>query len=228
MARCSDRDRAQLERFEALQIASTEHGSIMQSFIPRFEVATLRPPQTQLIPKLGGLPWGFPVEMWPRCRQCSMPMALLAQLPHHGPALDFGDSRWVLHMFQCTTAGCSTWTYDEGCNAAFMLPREIVGVGLTQAPQPTSKRPGYAWITASAPVVRSMHGELRLIGWQQHEDAIQHYMSPAYFDPYSFGQLPMDFSSRTVSTGGFVQRQAACPTGRRMGPLGFLLARSTI
>jgi len=209
-----------LERFEALQIASTEHGSIMQSFIPRFEVATLRPPQTQLIPKLGGLPWGFPVEMWPRCRQCSMPMALLAQLPHHGPALDFGDSRWVLHMFQCTTAGCSTWTYDEGCNAAFMLPREIVGEGLTQAPQPTSERPGYAWITGSAPVVRSMHGELRLIGWQQHEDAIQHYMSPAYFDPYSFGQLPMEFQFPHGFNGRLRTKAGGVPYWTANGPAG--------
>src|SRR5215813_8364744 len=62
--------------------------SIVLNFIPRFEVATLQPPQMRLIPKFGGLPWGLPADMWPRCRECSMPMALLAQLPHHGPALE--------------------------------------------------------------------------------------------------------------------------------------------
>ena len=165
----------------------------MQNFIPRFEVATLRPPQTRLIPKLGGLPWGLPADMWPRCRECSMPMALLAQLPHHGPALDFGDSHWVLHLFQCTTAGCSTWSYDEGCNTAFMLPRDAVGEGLTQAPQATRERPVYAWVTGSTPVEHSMHGELWFTGWQEHEDAIPQHMSPAYFDFDRFGALPEEF-----------------------------------
>jgi len=120
-------------------------------------------------------------------------MALLAQLPHHGPALDFGDSRWVLHLFQCTTAGCSTWSYEEGCNAAFMLPRETVGDGLTQSPQATGERPAYAWITGIAPVEHSMHGELWIIGWQEHEDAIPQHMSPAYFDPHTFDALPEEF-----------------------------------
>jgi len=146
-----------------------------------------------LIPKLGGLPWGFPAAMWPSCRKCSVPMALLAQLPHRHPALDFGDSRWVLHLFQCTTTGCSTWSYDEGCNAAFILPREALGEGLTPPPQVVSDRPVYVWVTGSMPVVHSMHGELWIAGWKEHEDAIPQHMSSAYFDPRAFGALPEEF-----------------------------------
>jgi hypothetical protein len=159
-----------------------------------------------------------------------MPMALLAQLPHHGPALDFGDSRWVLHLFQCTTAGCSTWTYDEGCNAAFMLPRETVGEGLTQAPQVTRERPAYAWITGIAPVEHSMHGELWITGWQEHEDAIPQHMSPAYFDPHTFAalpdefQFPHDFDCRLrTKAGGVPYWTANGPAEVRPGPFDYLM-----
>jgi hypothetical protein len=165
----------------------------VQNFIPRFEVATLQPPQTRLIPKLGGLPWGFPSDMWPRCLECSLPMALLAQLPNHGPALDFGDPQWVLHLFQCTTAGCSTWSYDEGCNAAFMLPRGALGEGLTQAPEGITERPVYASVAGSAPVDHSMHGELWITGWNEHEDEISRHISLAYFDLDTFNALPREF-----------------------------------
>jgi hypothetical protein len=122
-----------------------------------------------------------------------MPMALLAQLPHHSPALDFGDPRWVLHLFQCTTAGCSTWSYEEGCNAAFMLPREAIGEDLTQTPQVTTERPVNAWIAGITPVDDSMHGELWLTGWEEHEDAIPQHMSPAYFASHTFFALPEEF-----------------------------------
>jgi hypothetical protein len=99
----------------------------------------------------------------------------------------------VLHLFQCTTAGCSTWSYDEGCNAAFMLPREALGEGPTPAPQAVTKRPVNAWISGSTPVDHSMHGELWITGWDEHEDAIPPHMRPAYFDPGTFGALPAEF-----------------------------------
>jgi hypothetical protein len=120
-------------------------------------------------------------------------MALLAQIPHQGRALDFGDSRWVLHLFQCTTAGCSTWSYDEGCNAAFMLARETLGEGLTRPPQALTERPVSAWVVGSTPVVHTMHGEIWIAGWNEQEDAIPAHMSPAYFDPDAFGALPREF-----------------------------------
>lgn len=168
-------------------------GPIVLNFIPRFEVATLRPPQRRLIPKLGGLPWGLPANMWPRCRECSMPMALLAQLPHQDLALDCGDPRWVLHLFQCVTAGCGTWSYDEGCNAAFMLPLEAVGNGLTRPPEAAVERRVYARVTGSTAVEHAMHGELWLTGWHEHQDAIPQHMSSAYSDPDSFRALPDEF-----------------------------------
>jgi len=137
-----------------------------------------------------------------------MPMGLLAQLPHHGPVLDLGDARWVLHLFQCMTAGCFTWSYDGGCNAAFTLPRESLGEGLTQAPP--------------APTENPMHGELWITGWQEHEDAIPHDMRPAYFDVDAFSalphilQFPHDFGCRLLTKTGGVPYWT-----RRAGPSGF-------
>lgn len=98
----------------------------MLSYTPQLAVATLQAPQTRLIPKLGGLPWGFPQELWPSCRECGEMLALLAQLRHQEPALALGDSQAVLHLFQCATAGCSTWSYDGGCNAALIQRREAL------------------------------------------------------------------------------------------------------
>ena len=91
-----------------------------------------------------------------------------------------------------------------------MLPREIVGEGLTQAPQAARERPAYAWITGIAPVDHSMHGELWITGWQEHEDAIPQHMRPAYFDPHAFEALPQeiqfphDFDSRLRTKAGGV------------------------
>jgi hypothetical protein len=139
-----------------------------------------------------------------------MPMALLAQLPHHAPALDFGDSRWVLHLFQCTTAGCSTWSHDEGCNAAFILPRGALGEGLTPALPTAAERPVNAWIEGSTPVDHSMHGELWITGWTEYEDAIPQNLRPAYFDHDAFYalpeklQFPHDFDCRLSTKAGGV------------------------
>ena len=210
-------------------IVNREQGAIVQDFIPRFEVATLRPPQTRLIPKLGGLPWGFPVDMWPRCPDCSIPMALLAQLPHDGPALDLGDARWVLHVFQCATAGCFTWDYDGGCNAAFILPREVLREGLTQAPPASTDRPVRAWIgeiTAEersmlASEERSMHGELWITGWQEHEDTIPHDMRPAYFDFDAFWTLPDKLRSPHDHDHRFFTKAGGVPYWTVNGPSGF-------
>ena len=54
----------------------------MRNCVPDLAVATLQPSQDRLIPKFGGLPWGFPQQIWPICRECDQPLALLAQLPH--------------------------------------------------------------------------------------------------------------------------------------------------
>ena len=70
----------------------------MRSFLPTFQIATLAGEQTCLRSKLGGVPWGLPVERWPVC--CGQPQKLLAQLCHQPPMLDLGAPGAVLHLFQ--------------------------------------------------------------------------------------------------------------------------------
>jgi hypothetical protein len=150
----------------------------VRSFVPCLAVASLRNvPQTQLTPKLGGLPWGLPQDLWPSCRECTAPMAPLAQLPHQDAVLDFGQPPAVLHLFQCTTPGCSTWSPDGGCNAAFVLPLECIGQGPTPAPPAVKQGP-------------AMHGELWLTGWPQHEDGIADELRACYLAVAPFYALP--------------------------------------
>lgn len=168
----------------------------MRNFIPELEVATLLPPQTCLIPKFGGLPWGLSLHLWPDCRECGRPMALLAQLPHMPPALDLGDPQWVLHLFQCTTAGCSTWSYDEGCNAAFVTPRGLLSEGLSHHPAFPSldvhEERHSGEISSSSAKEFAMHGEIWIKGWREHEDEIPEHLHASYFDPDRFYKLPKE------------------------------------
>jgi hypothetical protein len=167
----------------------------MRNFLPDLAVATMQPSQDRLIPKFGGLPWGFPQQIWPFCRECDQPLALLAQLPHQLPVLDLGDLKSVLHLFQCTTSSCSPWSYDTGCNAAFILPRGALAEGLTPTPKATRPRPVSAWAGPNRiPIVDlSMHGEIWITGWREHEDGIQDHVSAAYCDPTEFYTLPEEF-----------------------------------
>lgn len=151
----------------------------MLSYFPRFAIATLEPPQTRLMPKLGGLPWGFPPALWRRCADCGEPLALLAQLPHEAPALDLGDSRWVLHLFQCATPGCFTWDHARGCNAALVLPRAALGEGFTRPPRRSP-----------------MHGEVLITGWDAQEDGVPAHLRPAFFDHDAFHALPEELRAR--------------------------------
>jgi hypothetical protein len=154
---------------------------------------------------------GFPRQLWPICRECDQPLALLAQLPHQPPVLDMGDPKWVLHLFQCTTSSCSTWSYDTGCNAALILPREALTEGLTHPPAATAPRPTIAWAGSNRiPIADpSMHGEIWITGWREHEDGIPDHLITAYYDRTEFDALPENlrfphnFDSRLATkTGG--------------------------
>jgi hypothetical protein len=165
----------------------------MRNFLPDLAIATLQCRQQEcLIPKFGGLPWGFPKHLWRNCRECGQPLALLAQLPQQLPALDLGAPEWVLLLFQCTTAGCSTWSHDSGCNAAFVLSRDALAEGLTRPPDATTPRPVSAWAGPDRIPIQdpSMHGEVWITGWREHEDVVSPHQSAAYIDPIAFYALP--------------------------------------
>jgi hypothetical protein len=192
----------------------------MRNFMPDLAVATLQPPQHRLIPKFGGLPWGFPQQIWPICRECHQPLALLVQLPHQLPMLDLGDPKWVLHLFQCTTSMCSTWSYDTGCNAAFILPRGALADGLTHPPKATTPRPVSAWTGPNRIPIEdpSMHGEIWITGWREHEDGIPDHLSAAYCDPTEFRALPESFQFPHNFDARFATKTGGVPYWTGNGP----------
>ncbi len=169
----------------------------MKIFVPRLSVACIQPPQTKLIPNLGGLPWGFPVDTWPVCRECGSHMALLAQLPHDASVgLDLGDKSYVLHLFQCPVGGCSSYAYDEGCTASLILHCEDLGNDLTHpADIEMQKTNPYVAISRSEadgsksiesfPVL-PLNGEFWITGWDEFEDGIEPSQSALYYDEVSF------------------------------------------
>jgi hypothetical protein len=168
---------------------------IVRNFLPDLAIATLQYRQQDcLVPKFGGLPWGFPQDLWRNCRECGQPLALLAQLPHQLPALDLGAPKWVLHLFQCTAAGCGTWSHDGGCNAAFVLSCDALAEGLTRPPDAATLRPVSAWVGPDRIPIQdpSMHGEIWITGWREHEDMVSPHESAAYIDPIEFYALPQE------------------------------------
>jgi hypothetical protein len=89
----------------------------MDTFIPK-----LRPVKRAGAPgaRVGGIPFGFPVEKWPRCDRCKAPMTLFLQLPHLAVYAPLDGK--TLFVFQCSDLdrqGCSE--YDEIGNACFLL-----------------------------------------------------------------------------------------------------------
>jgi hypothetical protein len=169
----------------------------MKIFIPSFAIASMRPPQTKLLPKFGGLPWGFPVDNWPVCRECASQMALLAQLPHDpSVGLDFGDEAHVLHLFQCPTAGCSSYAYDAGCTASLLLRGEDLGDGLTEPPHagPPKPNPYVAMSRTNRDgdkhvehfLSPPMNGEFWITGWTELEDGIRPDQKTIYYDGSKF------------------------------------------
>jgi hypothetical protein len=170
----------------------------MRFFRPRFVVATLQTePQTRLRSKLGGRPWGFPVSHWPFCRECTRPMALVAQLLHDPPMLDLGNDNYVLHLFQCPTAGCSSYECDAGCTAGLVLSRHDLGDALIEAPRDTHPT-GQIYVKMTGPNVVvpeenwtiPLNGELWLSHWEQHDDEIPPDKLSAFFDNAAFDALP--------------------------------------
>lgn len=108
----------------------------MISHYPRYRIGAER----GLVHKLGGLPWGLPIEHWPICKECGRAMSFLAQSPaqsHDDNAPDLPiPADDVLFAFKCEwDSVCSFWESDGGANAVFSLPRNALGDGLTAPPE---------------------------------------------------------------------------------------------
>jgi hypothetical protein len=107
----------------------------MNRFIPTLTLGVALPKQVAWEDKFGGLPWGFPLDLWPVCEECEEPLTFLAQLRHQPGRIDLGGENRVLYLFQCEgDDGCSTWEVDGGTNAVLILEQDQLGSKLTESP----------------------------------------------------------------------------------------------
>ena len=145
-------------------------------FTPRFRLATLSAPQQKLCSKIGGAPWGLPVDLWPRCCGGYL-QKRVAQFLHQPPMLDLGDPNAVLHLFQCPK--CGGTSDDDIGRGVLILDRKVLGDEL-------STPDGYDdAIDRGRPLI----GEAFLEGFDQHDDGISESRLPDFFDEERLWQL---------------------------------------
>ncbi len=108
---------------------------------PRFQLGIFYQQRSGLEDKLGGLPFGFPEERWPRCKVCGLAQNYIAQFRHSDKVNLGGDGR-TLFLFQCPDgAVCGTWKSTSGANAAILLEAEALTQQPTSTPEGTEVEP---------------------------------------------------------------------------------------
>ena len=174
-------------------LSNFERLTNIRHWFPKLVYGLNQKPQTDLITKFGGLPWGLPKPLWPICAECGRPMHFLAQLEHSPPFFDFGE-RQVLHAFICNFDSiCSFWDTDSGANSVFLVDRSDMANCLTRYP---------VELVESEEIDGQFTTflELRLTGWETFEDQLTLDQKPLFYDHDAFWKLdndtafPADFS----------------------------------
>lgn len=173
----------------------------MKFYVPELQLGVLSTPQTALVDKFGGLPWGLPPGRWPICRQCGMSMALVAQLLHDDDRLSLGKSGRCLFVFMCSNpdSECdSTWDSQAGSNASFVL--ELADLGSTLTYPPDVADPLRAEIRSVEHCAYTdrwdpartiwINTEVRVQAWSARDDTIPPSDRAAFFDDRYFSLSP--------------------------------------
>jgi hypothetical protein len=128
--------------------------------------------------RLGGVPWGLPSELWPRCAECGGSQSLIAQFRHHAERLSLGGDGRMLFVFQCNhdPGMCETWDQDSGANAAFIVEPDALGQAETTVP-------------ADAP---PPDPAMLVTGWEAQEDGLTPEQSAAFFSEAGMETLDDD------------------------------------
>ena len=140
--------------------------------------------------KLGGLPWGFPVEKWPHCAECGVAMNHVCSLRHDPYRLDLGKEGRIVYVFMCNheASGCDSWSSESGANAVCFLEESELCSGLTQSPNENQED--------------GIFSEVQILGWEEKEDGVHEDDYPKYFSNESFGELTMR-ENETQPVNGF-------------------------
>jgi len=157
----------------------------MKYFVPELALGALSPPQTRLIEKFGGLPWGLPVGKWPLCRECGNPQTHLATFTHSAERLDLGAEGRMVMVFQCghspNETRCDTATANGGANAVVFLDAHELGTGLTEPLAPSTPK----------------QIEMRVTAWVEQHDLVTPELEPSFLSGDSYWQY--NEATETVS-----------------------------
>jgi len=148
----------------------------MKSFLPRFRVATLTAEPARFRSKIGGVPWGLPIEKWPYC--CNAPQKLLAQILHEPPYVNLGGD-FVLYLFQCL----------ECCG----IDQEGRGVALVKRSDISDSPVTVADYDRQSELGESLIGELFFDGWDMVDDGIPESRLTGFFEERRYWALQDDF-----------------------------------
>lgn len=161
----------------------------MQNWRPILTFGATAAPQTDLVSKFGGLPWGLPAGDWPICRECGRPMHFLMQMTHQPPQIDLGGDDKVLFAFQCNFSSiCSSWEANAGANAVFLRNRGDLGTGHT--PYPKHLAPA-----GSLEEEHLLLLELLLARWEGFEDPLTEDHRDAIYTYDGFWDLPEELAA---------------------------------
>lgn len=130
--------------------------------------------------KIGGAPWGFPRERWPRCATCGQAQRFLAQCPggEHLPRLGAEES---VYIFKCENETiCDFWDPHSGCNQVFLLKHNELSPGYTQQPPVDYPDPEF--------------GEYTVASWRVFEDPIPATREADFYDAEAFFALPEELA----------------------------------
>lgn len=101
--------------------------------------------QRRALDRVGGAPWGLPLEAWPSCGSCKEPLTFIGQWQHAEGRLDLGGSGTVLYSFLCTNTEtmmeCHMHAVEPGGD---VIARVVLVENAVAAPtlHPSKARPG--------------------------------------------------------------------------------------
>ncbi len=126
----------------------------MNKYSPIFSLGFQQDEQTELRSKFGGMPWGFPAELWP-----SEDLVLFAQIVHQPPMVDLGGE-YVLHLWHWCDPNCfmDPPAYEGKRLFSTLLHIDELGNKLTPPPRNTD-----------------LIGEVFIDGWIEKEDGFESF-----------------------------------------------------
>ncbi len=122
--------------------------------------------------KVGGLPLGLSVDLWPFCASSKRPMNFVLQFDHHPGWLDLGRDRSVL-VFVAHTLGPDSATFESGDHKVLLVERKELGTELTQPPPGGVRIYPEAWVE----------------GWDTYQNPVPPFLEKKFLEEKTWSQV---------------------------------------